>query len=112
MQTTIKRLYDDPSCRQLKIEVPIRRAEAIKAILTGFRAASDLELHRDVARNIVHSLYVQWAGYQRYRAAAPLGKQHLTHVQYVPEWVHTDTSTFSLAASPRMSVTPLPGDDR
>ena len=84
MQTTIKRLYDDPSCRQLKIEVPIRRAEAIKAILMGFRAASDLELHRDVARNIVHSLYVQWAGYQQYRAAAPLGKQHLTHVQLCP----------------------------
>ena len=84
MQTVIRRIYDDPSCHQLKIEVPIRRAKAIEAILTGFRAVSDLELHRDAARNIARSLYVQWAGYQQYRAAAPLGKQHLTHVQLCP----------------------------
>ena len=88
MQTTLKRIYDDPSCHQLKIEVPIRRTQAIEAILTGFRAASDLELHRgsvhDVANNIARSLYLQWAGYRLYQAAAPLGEQHLTHVQLCP----------------------------
>ena len=61
MQTTIKRLYDDPSCHQLKIEVPICRAKAMEAILSGFRGAPEEPIHAITHEHFV-CRYVQWAG--------------------------------------------------
>jgi len=34
--------------------------------------------------DVRNSRYIEWAGYELYRVAAPIGKQHLTHVQLDP----------------------------
>ena len=84
------RLYDGPLYQRVKIEAPLPRAEAMKEILTGLHAATEMELgrdaafDRDAARAYSLCRYFQWAGYQPYRAAAPLGQQHLTHVRLRP----------------------------
>lgn len=75
MQTAMVRLYDEPSCRRMTIEAPISRTKAMEEILTGLRAATERELDWEAA------LFMHWAGYDRYRIAAPLEKQHLTHIQ-------------------------------
>ncbi len=82
MQNAIIRLFHDVSCGHLEIEAPISRAEAMAEILAGFRAASEHEPGSDPAGS--HALSLQWAGYELYRAAAPLGTQHLTRVQLRP----------------------------
>lgn len=76
MRTAMIRLYDEPSCSKLKIEAPIPWAEAMKEILTGLRAAAE--------RDSDAALYLQWAGYDPYRTAAPLGKAHLIRIQFQP----------------------------
>ena len=81
MQTAMIRLYDDTSYRHLRIEAPIPRVAAMKEILAGFRAAAEQQLNWEATRE---SLSLEWAGYQRYQAAAPLGEQHLTHVRLHP----------------------------
>ena len=75
-QPTLLRLFEDPSYRHLRIEGCIPRAEAIDRILTGFSAACE--------QNWAEALYLEWAGYDLYKPAAPLGKEHLTRIQLRP----------------------------
>jgi hypothetical protein len=84
MQTATIRLFihDEPSRWRLKSEAPLPRAKAMEVILAGFHAAREMEMDRDADDRPCR--YMQWAGYQPYHAAAPLGQQHLTHVQLRP----------------------------
>lgn len=75
MQTAMIRLYDKPSCCRMTIEAPISRAKAMEEILAGLCASKEGEPNWEAA------LFMHWAGYDRYRIAAPLEKQHLTHIQ-------------------------------
>jgi hypothetical protein len=86
MQTALIRLYDDVSCRRLRIEAPISRAAAMEEILAGLRATVEIKVNpRALSDDTwMDSRDLQWAGYDLYRTAAPLGKQHLTRVQLRP----------------------------
>jgi hypothetical protein len=82
MQETIVRIYDDPSCCHVSCEHPISRGEALAEILAGFRAAGSRDAPDDGFLKYGRSL--QWAGYERFRAAAPVGQPHFTRVQSRP----------------------------
>jgi hypothetical protein len=86
MQTAMIRLYDDVSCHRLQIEAPISRTAAMEEILTGLRATVTISVNSAALGDDtwLKSRELQWAGYDFHRAAAPLGKQHLTRIQLRP----------------------------
>jgi len=81
MDTAIVRFYDGPTCRDLRVDGHIFRAEAIQQILTGFRLARELAWDRDATHDERLCRYMQWAGYEPYEIAAPIGQPHRTNVQ-------------------------------
>ena len=84
MQTAMTRHYDDPSYSRLAAEAPIPRAEAMDQILAGFRAALNMEFDPDAVRDLGRSLFIEWAGYDLYEPAAPIGQEHVTRVRLRP----------------------------
>ena len=103
MQETIVRIYDDPSCRHVSYGHPISRGEALAEILAGFYAAGSRDAPDDGFWE--HGRSLQWAGYERFRAAAPSGGRILPASSCGRLLAATDTNTsFPMASSP-MSVT-------
>ena len=84
MQNAMIRYYDDPHYSRLAAEAPIPREEALEQILAGFRASWKVELDRDSPHDFNGCLYIEWAGYDLYEPAAPIGQDHVTHVRLRP----------------------------